>query len=44
MTTASSTLTSSNPADPSDVLLRIPTPGAFAAADAVERARAAQPG
>ncbi|WP_149183650.1 aldehyde dehydrogenase family protein [Streptomyces sp. TRM49041] len=44
MTTASSTLTSSNPADPSDVLLRILTPGAFAAADAVERARAAQPG
>ncbi|PCG83172.1 aldehyde dehydrogenase [Streptomyces sp. WZ.A104] len=44
MTTASSTLTSSNPADPSDVLLRMLTPGAFAAADAVEGARAAQPG
>ncbi|MFE0379067.1 aldehyde dehydrogenase family protein [Streptomyces inhibens] len=44
MTAAAPTLTSRNPADPSDVLLSIPAPGAFAAADAVERARAAQPG
>ncbi|MGW0878031.1 aldehyde dehydrogenase family protein [Streptomyces sp. NPDC002671] len=35
---------SRNPADPSDVLVRIPGPGATTAADAVERARAAQPG
>ncbi|MFF9909869.1 aldehyde dehydrogenase family protein [Streptomyces sp. NPDC013457] len=35
-------LTSVNPADPADVVLRIPTPGAFAVADAVERARAVQ--
>ncbi|MBT2365384.1 aldehyde dehydrogenase family protein [Streptomyces sp. ISL-10] len=44
MTTAVTSITSRNPADPADVLLRIPAPGAFAAADAVERARAAQPG
>ncbi|WP_426405068.1 aldehyde dehydrogenase family protein [Streptomyces sp. R-07] len=44
MTDALSTLTSRNPADPADVLLRIPAPGAFAVVDAVERARAAQPG
>ncbi|MFK4221928.1 aldehyde dehydrogenase family protein [Streptomyces sp. NPDC019890] len=37
-------LVSRNPADPTDVLVSIPTPGAFAAVDAVERARAAQPG
>lgn len=37
-------LISRNPADPADVLVRIPAPGARAAADAVERARAAQPG
>ncbi|MGI5403670.1 aldehyde dehydrogenase family protein [Streptomyces sp. CA-135486] len=37
-------LVSRNPADPTDVLVNIPTPGAFAAVDAVERARAAQPG
>ncbi|MEX2974806.1 aldehyde dehydrogenase [Streptomyces sp. C184] len=42
--TAVPTLTSRNPADPADVLVSIPAPGAFAAADAVERARAAQPG
>ncbi|WP_137992361.1 aldehyde dehydrogenase family protein [Streptomyces vilmorinianum] len=36
------TLTSRNPADPADVLLSIPAPGAFAVADAVERARTAQ--
>lgn len=44
MTTAVPTLTSRNPADPADVLVSIPAPGAFAAADAVERAHAAQPG
>jgi acyl-CoA reductase-like NAD-dependent aldehyde dehydrogenase len=37
-------LVSHNPADPTDVLVNIPTPGAFATVDAVERARAAQPG
>ncbi|MFF3911917.1 aldehyde dehydrogenase family protein [Streptomyces sp. NPDC001852] len=41
--TESSSVVSRNPADPSDVLVRIPTPGAFGAADMVERARAAQP-
>ncbi|MGA5064068.1 aldehyde dehydrogenase family protein [Streptomyces exfoliatus] len=44
MTDAPATVTSHNPADPADVLLRIPAPGAFAAVDTVERARAAQPG
>ncbi|MEV5480053.1 MULTISPECIES: aldehyde dehydrogenase family protein [Streptomyces] len=44
MTAAAPTLTSRNPADPADVLVSMPAPGAFAAADAVERARAAQPG
>ncbi|MEV0373658.1 aldehyde dehydrogenase family protein [Streptomyces sp. NPDC050636] len=43
MTDAVSLITSCNPADPADVLLQIPAPGAFAAVDAVERARAAQP-
>ncbi|MEU9126172.1 aldehyde dehydrogenase family protein [Streptomyces sp. NPDC048506] len=43
MTTAVS-LTSRNPADPADVLLRIPAPGASAAEEAVAWARAAQPG
>ncbi|MFF8844996.1 aldehyde dehydrogenase family protein [Streptomyces sp. NPDC015127] len=43
MTTHLDTLTSRSPADPSDVLVRIPAPGAFAAVDAVDRARAAQP-
>ncbi|MFF6772407.1 aldehyde dehydrogenase family protein [Streptomyces sp. NPDC012637] len=38
------TVISRNPADPADRLVDIPAPGAFAAADAVERARAAQPG
>ncbi|MFJ9808798.1 aldehyde dehydrogenase family protein [Streptomyces sp. NPDC101158] len=38
------TVISRNPADPADVLVEIPDPGAFAAADAVERARAAQTG
>ncbi|HET6358475.1 aldehyde dehydrogenase family protein [Streptomyces sp.] len=37
-------IVSHNPADPADVLLNIPTPGAFATVDVVERARAAQPG
>ncbi|MET9435042.1 aldehyde dehydrogenase family protein [Streptomyces sp. NPDC006551] len=44
MTATVASLTSRNPADPADVLLRMPVPGAFAAVDAVERARAAQPG
>ncbi|MFB8403723.1 aldehyde dehydrogenase family protein, partial [Streptomyces sp. NPDC055912] len=44
MITDVTTLVSRNPADPTDVLVSLPTPGAFAAADAVERARAAQPG
>ncbi|MGW5779770.1 aldehyde dehydrogenase family protein [Streptomyces sp. NPDC003863] len=44
MTDVLPTLISRNPADPTDVLLRIPAPGAFAAVDTVERARAAQPG
>ncbi|MFI0908438.1 aldehyde dehydrogenase family protein [Streptomyces sioyaensis] len=44
MTAAARTLTSHNPADPADVLVSIPAPGAFAAADAVERARENQPG
>ncbi|WP_438484454.1 aldehyde dehydrogenase family protein [Streptomyces sp. S186] len=43
MTDTASLLTSHNPADPADVLLRIPAPGASGAADAVERARTAQP-
>ncbi|MEU8527403.1 MULTISPECIES: aldehyde dehydrogenase family protein [Streptomyces] len=43
MTTVDTLITSHNPADPSDVILRIAAPGAFAVADAVERARAAQP-
>lgn len=37
-------IVSHNPADPTDILLNIPTPGAFATVDVVERARAAQPG
>ncbi|NUK01174.1 aldehyde dehydrogenase family protein [Streptomyces lunaelactis] len=44
MTTTVPSVTSRNPADPSDVLVQIPAPGAFATVDAVERARAAQPG
>lgn len=44
MTDVLPTVTSHNPADPTDELLRIPAPGAFAAVDTVERARAAQPG
>ncbi|MFF1478175.1 aldehyde dehydrogenase family protein [Streptomyces sp. NPDC058301] len=44
MTADVTDLISRNPADPADVLVHIPAPGARAAADAVERARAAQPG
>ena len=44
MTDTHSLITSHNPADPSDVLLQIPAPGAFASIEAVERARDAQPG
>ncbi|MFJ4907060.1 aldehyde dehydrogenase family protein [Streptomyces sp. NPDC093249] len=44
MTTDTTTLVSRNPADPDDIVVSLRTPGAFAAADAVERARAAQPG
>ncbi|MCW7941494.1 aldehyde dehydrogenase [Streptomyces hygroscopicus] len=44
MTTALAQVVSRNPADPSEVLVRVPAPGALAAVDAVERARAAQPG
>ncbi|MFG2146290.1 aldehyde dehydrogenase family protein [Streptomyces sp. NPDC048696] len=42
MTTTAAAIVSRNPADPADVLLEIPAPGPRAAADAVERARAAQ--
>ncbi|MFC9386832.1 aldehyde dehydrogenase family protein [Streptomyces venezuelae] len=42
--TTDASLVSRNPADPADVLVRLRAPGAFAAADAVERARTAQPG
>ncbi|MFF4410540.1 aldehyde dehydrogenase family protein [Streptomyces sp. NPDC001262] len=38
------TLDSRNPADPADVVLRFTAPGPAAVADAVARARAAQPG
>ncbi|MFI1068871.1 aldehyde dehydrogenase family protein [Streptomyces puniciscabiei] len=41
--TESPSVISRNPADPSDVLVRIPAHGATTATDAVERARAAQP-
>ncbi|MFJ9428082.1 aldehyde dehydrogenase family protein [Streptomyces sp. NPDC101490] len=44
MTTDASTLVSRNPADPDDIVVSLRAPGAFAAADAVERARTAQPG
>ncbi|MGW2422047.1 aldehyde dehydrogenase family protein [Streptomyces sp. NPDC001709] len=39
---SSPSVISRNPADPSDVLVRIPAAGAIAAAEAVERARAAR--
>lgn len=41
--TESPSVISRNPADPSDVLVRIPAPGATGAIHAVERTRAAQP-
>ncbi|MFD8547233.1 aldehyde dehydrogenase family protein [Streptomyces sp. NPDC059649] len=44
MSTALAPVVSRNPADPSDVVVETPATGAFAAADAVERARTAQPG
>ncbi|MFK8909964.1 aldehyde dehydrogenase family protein [Streptomyces sp. YS-3] len=44
MTADATPLISRNPADPADVLVRIPAPGPRATADAVERARAVQPG
>lgn len=44
MTATLPSVTSRNPADPSDVLVQIPAPGAFATVDAIERTRAAQPG
>ncbi|MEU2717022.1 aldehyde dehydrogenase family protein [Streptomyces sp. NPDC007205] len=44
MTTAPAPVVSRNPADPSDILVQVAAPGAFAAVDGVERARAAQPG
>ncbi|MFH8368423.1 aldehyde dehydrogenase family protein [Streptomyces sp. NPDC018031] len=44
MTTTLPPVVSRNPADPSDVVVELAAPGAFAAVDAVERARAAQPG
>ncbi|KUL55523.1 aldehyde dehydrogenase [Streptomyces sp. NRRL F-4489] len=43
MSTAPTPIVSRNPADPTDVVVKTAAPGAFAAADAVERARAAQP-
>ncbi|WP_418960707.1 aldehyde dehydrogenase family protein [Streptomyces tritici] len=42
MTATPATLTSHNPADPADVVVQLPAPGAFAVADAVEHGRAAQ--
>ncbi|MCX5388596.1 aldehyde dehydrogenase [Streptomyces sp. NBC_00094] len=44
MNDALPTVISHNPADPADLLVRMPAPGAFATVDTVERARAAQPG
>ncbi|MGG2460497.1 aldehyde dehydrogenase family protein [Streptomyces sp. RGM 3693] len=44
MSAALAPVVSRNPADPSDILVETAAPGAFAAADAVERARTAQPG
>ncbi|ATW50319.1 aldehyde dehydrogenase family protein [Streptomyces peucetius] len=43
MTTTPGQVVSHNPTDPSDVLVRLPAPGAFAAVSAVERARTARP-
>ncbi|MER7985264.1 aldehyde dehydrogenase family protein [Streptomyces noursei] len=44
MSDAPPPVVSRNPADPSDILVRLPAPGTPAATGAVERARAAQPG
>ncbi|MFD9906490.1 aldehyde dehydrogenase family protein [Streptomyces sp. NPDC059063] len=44
MTAPTSLITSRNPADPADVVVEAPAPGAFAVADTVERARVAQAG
>ncbi|MEN2423334.1 aldehyde dehydrogenase family protein [Streptomyces rimosus] len=44
MTATLPPVVSRNPADPSDVVAQVRPAGAFGAADAVERARAAQPG
>ncbi|WFB10560.1 aldehyde dehydrogenase family protein [Streptomyces sp. LX-29] len=44
MTTTLSPVVSRNPADPADVVAHVPAAGAFGAAEAVEGARAAQPG
>ncbi|GGY02477.1 aldehyde dehydrogenase family protein [Streptomyces hiroshimensis] len=44
MTAAPTSFASHNPADPSDTVTEVPAPGASAAAEAVEQARAAQPG
>ncbi|GGX35716.1 aldehyde dehydrogenase family protein [Streptomyces noursei] len=43
MSDAPPPVVSRNPADPSDILVHVPAPGARAATRAVERARAAQP-
>jgi len=44
MTSSLSPVVSRNPADPSDILVQVPAPGAFTTVDTIERARAAQPG
>ncbi|MEH6373119.1 aldehyde dehydrogenase family protein [Streptomyces sp. KLMMK] len=44
MTAAPTSFASHNPADPSDVVCDVPASGASGAAEAVEQARAAQPG
>ncbi|KUF18039.1 aldehyde dehydrogenase family protein [Streptomyces silvensis] len=44
MTAAPALVESRNPADPADLIVQVPAPGAFAAVDTVERARDAQPG
>ncbi|MGW2367377.1 aldehyde dehydrogenase family protein [Streptomyces sp. NPDC001667] len=44
MTADPTPLLSHNPADPHDIVTEVPAPGAAAAVESVERARAAQPG
>ncbi|MBH5338485.1 aldehyde dehydrogenase family protein [Streptomyces pactum] len=44
MTTTLPPVVSRNPADPGDIVVQVAARGAFGAADAVERARAARPG